>query len=432
MAAVSSYVTLKTHVDNFVNYQKDRLLASFHNQIVSPQFGMRSEVIPQGKGDTVQWDFQVPLARPSAALAEATDVVPEIIYQSKKTATAEEWAKAVEVTRRLQLTHKHLTGAKGWNAMTEKVAQSMAEALDYRCIGVLATEGYRMRVDKNTDYEKNVSTTSDGAADGTTVISTSLTEADDFWNGGYCTIRGLDTSNASRASYWETQPITDFASGTLTVTAFPGQIKSGCTIHVCVGTGITAENVITTNSIARGGRQLKRHKGVRFNDSLVMKGMSPQTKNVVPGGGGGIYWVALIDQDHEYDFMQDVTWTDAGINQDIKALQNGAVKDWMGFRFFGTTQAWREDVDGTENESSGVVHPVIFLAQESYGISPVEEPGMKDLGIGGNFAVILNLKTPEDFSDYAKVRSSVAAQSYFAIRGLNSAWNVVMLGGCSD
>lgn len=430
--AVSSYITLKTHVDNFVNYQKERLLASFHGQIVSPQFGMRAESIPQAKGDTVQWDFQVPLTRPSAALAEATDVVPEIMYQSKKTATAEEWAKAVEVTRRLQLTHKHLTGAKGWNTMTEKVAQAMAKAMDYRCLGILATNGYRMRVDKNTDYARDVATTSDGAAGGTTVVSTSLTEADTFWDGAYCTVIALDSANASIASYWETRAVSSYVTGTLTVAAFPGIIKSGCTVHVCVGTGITAENVIATNAISRGIRQLKRHEGVRFNDALVTKGMTLQSQNIVPGGAGGVYWPILIDQDHEYDFMQDVTWVDAGINQDIKALQNGAFKDWMGGRFYGTTQTWREDVDGTENESAGIVHPVIFLAQEAYGITPVEEAGTKDLGIGGGFSVLLNLKTPKDFTDYGQIRSSVAAQAFFAIRSLNSAWNIVMMGGCSD
>jgi len=431
---VDSTATLRTYVDNFVNYQKDRLLQIFHNQIVSPQFGMRSEKIPTGKGDTVQWDLAIKQTRPAAAIAENTDIAPQLMYESKKTQQAEEWGDAVETTRRLQLIHKHLAGSWGWNYMTDKVAESMAEALDYRCLGVLATNGYRMRVDRNTDYEKNVSTTSDGNAGGTTLLSTTLTQAESFWVGAYVTIMGLDTAKLSRASYQETRPVSAFANATGTVTvstAFPSIIKSGCAIHICVGTGITEGDIITTNVISVMGRQLKRNKGIRFNDTLVTKGMIKQTQNLPPGGAEGVYWTFILDQDHEYDFMKDTDWKATGVEQDIKALQNGVIKKWMGCQFYGTTQAWREDVDGTENEASGVVHPVIALAQEAYGITPVEEPGSKDLGIGGNFAVTINLKRPEDFGDFGKIRSSVAAQAYFAIRSLMSGCNIVMLGGCS-
>lgn len=420
-------ITLRATVaSNMINYQKERLLVGFHNQMVASQFAQRSSGVPTNKGDTVEWHFKMKLARLSSALSENTDITPKAMYMSSKTATAEEWGDAVQKTRRLDLTTKHLGG---WNEMTDSLATGMAESLDYQMLTTLAGGGYRVRADADATYTVDCAATSDGST--TTFISTTLTESDDAWNGGYITITSPDTSDyADRANYCETRLISDFVASTDTVThaAFAYATQSGCTAHLCVGTGVAAGDVLSTAVVGLFVRTLKRNKGVRFNDGLVTKGMMnhKETSNLPPGSGGPGYWVGLLSQEHEYDFMKDTTWVSAGTSVKTDWLVNGEMDKWMGTKFYGTTQAWREDVDGTENEATGVVQLVHFLAQDAYGLSPISAPGAE-----GDFGVVVNLKRPEDYGDVGLIKSSIAAQAFFARRSLNSLWNVTGLCGAT-
>lgn len=81
---------------------------------------------------------------------------------------------------------------------------------------------------KKFRYAK-VSTTSAGSATGTTVVSTTLTQLDDHWNGAVCKILSGNAEGAERV-------IEDFANstGTLTFTnnVFPIQIASGVSIEL--------------------------------------------------------------------------------------------------------------------------------------------------------------------------------------------------------
>lgn len=418
------YSTLRAEVaSNIINLQVERLLTGLHNQLVAGQFAQKGR-IPQNKGDTVEWHKKMKLARATTALAEDTDIVPKKLYMTSVTKQAEEWADAVRVTRRVWLTAKHLGD---WNQMTDSLATVLSEMFDYETMSLLAGNGYRMRADNDTTYQVDVTATSDGAT--TTTISTSLTQADDFWNGGYITCTNPETTTyADRANYCETRLISDFDNGTTTAThaAFDILTKSGATFHLCVGTGIVATDVLDTASFSLATRQLKRNKGIRFNDALITKGLMghKETSNLPPGAGGPGYWVCIIDQDHEYDFMKDTTWVDTAKNVKTDWLVNGEISKWMGTKVFGMTQPWREDVDGTENESSGIVHPVHFLASDAYGISAIDAPGAE-----GDYGVVVNLKTPKDYGDVGLIRSSISGQGYFAMRSLNSLWNVTMLAG---
>jgi hypothetical protein len=76
---------------------------------------------------------------------------------------------------------------------------------------------------------KKTTTTSAGAAAGTTIVSTNLTQLDDWWNGCLATILDGNAEGAERL-------VEDFtnSTGTLTFTnnAFPIQIASGTTIEL--------------------------------------------------------------------------------------------------------------------------------------------------------------------------------------------------------
>jgi N4-gp56 family major capsid protein len=147
-----------------------------------------------------------------------------------------------------------------------------------------------------------------------------------------------------------------------------------------------------------------------------------ETQNLPPGGGGG-YWVCIIDQDHHYDFMKDTDWK-AQANYNRDDWINGQITKWMGAKIFGHTQPWRETVAGAEAETSGVVHPLYFLAQDAYAISPIADPKAE-----GDFGTLITIKEPTDFGDWIQIKSSMSWQTYAVWRMLNSLWCIVMLAG---
>lgn len=93
---------------------------------------------------------------------------------------------------------------------------------------------------------KKVTTTSAGASAGTTVISTGLTEVDDFWNGTECVVLSGSAEGQRRL-------VEDFANatGTLSFTndPFPIQIASGVSIELSEGEGSWSGEILKRNLI---------------------------------------------------------------------------------------------------------------------------------------------------------------------------------------
>ena len=427
MGLVPLLATVVTAASNILTYEQERLLVGFHNQLVADQFAQKSPDVPKGKGDTVRWHRKIKLARNTTALTAGTDIAsPKSIFMTEINSQALEYGDAVTRERIVELTSKHLGT---WDEMVDSCATQSAESMDYLAMKLLAQNAFRMRVDNDTNYQVDVAATSDGST--TTFISTSLTQAEDFWNGGYITITAPETTTyLDRGNYCETRLISNFVASTDTVThaAFAATTKSGCTAHLCVGTGIVATDVTNTLAFGLAIRQLKRNKGVRFNDAIISRApmQHKEVQNLPPGSGGPGYWVCILDQDHEHDFMKDTTWLELGTHQDKDALVNGAIKKWMGTMVFGTTQPWRETVAGVEAEADGVVRPVNFLAQDAYAISGIAAPGAE-----APFGLVLNLMTSKDLGEYIPRNSSAGWIAYYVQRSLNSLWNVAMLSGAT-
>lgn len=426
-----AYITATTVASEIRAFSKEKILTNFHNQMVGSQFAQVGENIPQGAGNVVEWTRKIKLAKTASAIGVGSDITPKAFYTTKITAEVQKWADGIASEREIFLIAQHF---KSWKDLAGDVGTQMAETLDYQIMKLLGTNGYRMRADADPTFEFNDVVAVDGDSTGLYFGLTTYAGADDAINGGYCTITGLDTAFLSRKSYCETRKISDWdlTGGTIekmvsfTGALWPSQIKVGCTVHITVGTGIVATDVITTSVFALGIRQLQRHKGIRFTDALITKGMGlphQETQNLPPGAGSGPYWVCIVDQDHIYDFMKDSNWA-ARANYHKDEWVNAEIDKWMGAKLFGTTQPWRETVDGTEAEVSGIVHPIHFLATDAYAITPVADPKAV-----GDFGTIVTIKEPEDFSDFIQYRSSMSWQTYGAWRSLNSLWNIVILAG---
>ena len=417
--------TVDTAASNILRYEQDRLLLGFYNQLMGDQLAQKSQNIPANRGDTTYWHRKIKLARNVTPLTKGTDIAsPKSIYMTSINAQALEYGDAITRERIVELTSKHLGT---WDEMVDSCSVQAAESMDYLVMTLLAKNSYRMRADNDATYTVDVAATSDGIA--TTFISTSLTQAHNFWDGGYITITMPETTTyVDRGNYCETRLIASYVTGTVTQAAFPGITKSGCTAHLCVATGTVATDVLSTLAFGLAVRQLKRNKGVRFNDNVIKRGAlsHKEVHNLPPGAGGPGYWACIVNTDTEYDFMQDTTWVDVGKYQDQERLAKGEVGKWMATKVFGTTQPWRETVAGVEAETTGAVHPVHFLGQDAYGISAVAAPGAEP-----PFGLLLNLMTSKDLGEYVPRLTSAGWIAYYACRSLNSLWNVAMLCGAT-
>ena len=397
-----------------------RFLLGMYNQVIGHQFAQRKS-IATGKG-TAQFDKVIPLAVGDFAVNEESDVSADSIYTTKVIATPSKHGRAVTRNWEVYLTAE---GFQDWKIMANESADQAAEYHDKLTMKLLATNAYRIRADADATYSKDVTTTSDGAAGFTTFISTGITEATGFWNGAYATVKALDTAFLSRKAFWETRKITTQVTTTCTIPAFSAIIKTGCVIHLAVGTGITATDTLGLRQFGLAIRQLKRNRALRFDDAVLTEGTPKHREihNIEPGSGGK-YWAMIYNEDLEFDWMQSEKYVDMAVYQDKAMIINGTPKKYMATLIFGSTQCYSEDVDGTENLSSGAVHPVQFLGQEAYGLSCWAGKGMKP-----PYGVVLTLKEPTDFADYSRVKSSLAWQSFFAKTSLSSHSNVAILCG---
>jgi len=423
---LETYLTTKTEVsDDIKTLEFERFLMGFYNQWVAHQFAQQKD-IPKGKGDTIEFERKIDQPQGDFSVAENADVVADKLHTTILTATAAEHGRAIVRSKKVLLTSKFLGD---WDEMTDSASRQAAEYLDGLLTALLATNAYRLRADKDPTFTFDVTATSDGAAGGTTFISSSLVGKADV-TGGFITVKGLDTAYVSKKAYTETRPITGFNSGTGTVTvtvAFSAQLKTGVVAHIVVGTGIVSSDVLDHETFSLAVRQLERNQALRFDDNVLITG-SPKHKelhNLPPRAGVG-YWVNILSSDMKYDFMMSDVFKDMSTQQDKDMILNGYLAKWMGTKIFGTTKPYREDVDGTKNLASGAVHIANFLGQEAYGISAISGPKMES-----PYGVSLNFKEPKDFGDYGLRRSSVAWEAFFAYLSLNSLWNVGMMVGCT-
>jgi N4-gp56 family major capsid protein len=401
-------ITTKTLLAaNYENYIRKRTIQDFEDQLCYDVAADKGDRIPTHSGDTIKFLKFLNLTRDQTVLTASTQPTAKALYSMQITATAAEYGDRITIERIPDLTAIALNFS---DEASRKLANVAARKADYITATELATHSYRVRADWNDTYQLDVTTTSDGNAGGTTLISTSLTQADDFWNGGYATITGVDTAYLSRNSYLETQKISDFANATGTVTvgtAFSSIIKLGCTVHLAVGTGIDSTDLLTTDVFAKCITRLGLNKATRFTGKAG--------QNLPAGKKQAGYWKVFVDPHTNYEFITDTTWTNLGINQIAEQLLDGSGVKWYATMLYGTTQPWRETTAGAESEASGAVHLVFFCGQSAYAISDVAAPGVKP-----PFGMEVNYLNARDLGQSVPRNSEMGFILYFVPKVLDS------------
>lgn len=374
-------------------YYDKRFLLRAKEILAAYQFAQKRPM-PKGKGKTVYFSRYTPLNKQISALTETVDggisvATRQQLNIEETPATVALWGDFVTISALASVTSIDPEVSEKSDIM----GQQAGESTDYYTMKKLATGIRRRRADGDANYQ--VEGTADSGST-TTLVDAALTQADDYWNGGYITI-------TAGPNYGETRIVLDFVAGTDTVswtTAMPKAITSSSTYRLVVGTGIVAGDVLTTANLRLASRDIKRAKTLKFE-----KG----------------YNVILVDPDIEYDFMGDTTWVDAAVYKDkVDALYEGEIGKWLGKRFVGTTQLYRESVAGVEADGTGAVHVAVVLGKQCYGVVELEGQQQK-----------IYIRTWEQLGQPVPLYSSAGWQVGYEAKVLNGMYGLGILCGAT-
>lgn len=389
MAGLTTTTSLSPLVQAF--YDKKFLIRAKH-ELVAYQLAQKRN-LPGGVGKTVYFSRYSPLAKITSPLSETTTggIDPANLQQlniEETAATVALWGNYVQISKLASITSIDQEVSE----KTDLLGQQAGESIDYYLLKKLSQGIQRRRADGDAAYQ--VEGTADSGST-TTLVDNALTQADDYWNGGYLVVTG-------GTNYGEVRQISDFDAATDTVTvssAFPKAIDSTSTYRLVVGTGLVSTDVLSTANLRLAMRDLKRARSMKME-----KG----------------YNVILVNPDIEYDFMGDSTWQNAAVYKDrVDSLYEGEIGKWLGMRFVGTTQLFRESVAGVESES-GAAHIAVILGKECFGA--VELEGQKNK---------IYVKTPEQLAQPIPMYGTCGWQVGFEAKVLNGMFGVAILCGAS-
>lgn len=324
-------------------YYDRRFLIRVKNNLVAYQHA-QLRALPKGEGKVAYYTRYKPLQKVTSALAETrTGGLDPDTRQALTTeeinATISKWGDYVEISDIASTTSIDPNVSE----KVDIVSTQAKESIDYDILKTLSTGIVRQRADGDANYQVDTVTT--GAGSTTTLVASALTEADDYWNGGFVTI-----TNPLSLGYGETRQVTDFDQGTTTLTvspAFSVAPGSGAYFTVTVGTALAAGDKLSTTNIRLAKRTLKRNKAMDFAQG---------------------YWLGYIDADLEFDLMGDTNWVNAATYKDnVDSLYTGELGRWFGVRFLSTEQLYRESVAGVEQDGTGAVHVACIIGREAYG-----------------------------------------------------------------
>jgi len=232
----------------------------------------------------------------------------------------------------------------------ESIQNQMAISLDYQAQKLLSTQGMRHRIDADATYQKAV--TASAGTTTTTSFSGLLTEADDFWNGGYLSVTNPDGPNYDHPA----RLISDFATSgdVVTHSAFPTASTISSKFRVVVGTGVVATDTLTTTGL---------QDVLGLHDKL-------ETEMFDDG-----YLRGFFDAAQHRDLLKDTVFVAAMEYDNSEYFKGYRVVRWCGLELLISSNIYREDVDGVEYGhggagTTGVVYVSPIIGRNAYALTP--------------------------------------------------------------
>lgn len=262
----------------------------------------------------------------------------------------------------------------------------MGQYINYLLTQVASVGSLHVRADWDTNYMKRVACTSTGTT--TTAISTSLTEADDYWNGAYVTW----LSGVNKGKTWQ---VTDFVASTdtLTLDSDSQAVATADTdkFSICSPAGLTDGDKMNVEAVTKSVAILEKLNAMKWGNE----------------------YVGYIDAFSKHNFLTSIIpvaqYTQLGIEKIFK-YELGIT---LGVRWVTSPEAYRETVAGAESRDAGAVYNVLIIGQDAFG--------QLDIKIGANEPeLIVKTPGPQTTSDPANQVGTLAVKCAHAPTMLNS------------
>lgn len=391
----------------------DRLLISWEKPWLKMMQLAQKRPMPKHSGTTAYFTGYRPLAKPTSALTEGSSPTAVGYAARQISATLAEWGNTAKMSTLLSMT-------KIDPALEEQVAliaDNAGRTLDYQLSKTVAKTGVWGISAANRTTNVQTITCSSSANNSTTVFqstaATSLNALSDdaTWTGAIVTVvsDGL-TANGSTVKYGYAGRVSSVSFNASTGDAWtlstaapcaaaPEAFQSSDRVRIVALSNITTSTNISSTFFALAQRDLKG------NYARPM---------------GGNYYASVLPTDVTYSMVTDTTWVNASQYSDISNLYEGEIGRWYGCRVMETTEPYREDTDGTENESSGIVHHAFFTGRDAFGHT--------DLASGGRKIHVVN---GPDTNEPIPRNVYVSWQHTYAQKALTAPWCVDVVCGAA-
>lgn len=386
--ADSGYISAQSALNKTV-YAK-AFLERQENALAIHELAQRRRIpIGANKGDNIEFTQYLPQTLVTSALSEGTPPTDDDFVTQTKVASLQEWGAATKTSSRFQFA----TFDVGMKELSEVKGQQAGESIELETLKKFCKYGViPMRVDADTTYEKhNIAVTS---CSGTALVSTTLTQVDDFWNGGVITI-------TEGPGYGEARIVSDFTASSDTVTldsAFDTTPTSSSKFSIAVPTGLTTGDVVTVDVLRRGQRQLERNLYMPFE---------------------GGYTICVIGPNTKYDLMDDADLKTLFSNHPSagKTLFKNEVAELWGQKITKTTMPYAYAVsDYSTYVKTAALENIMFLGKNALGVVEAEGRAMKMI-----------FTKPEIAEPKLHMYGYMGWKAFWVCKPLNATWAVSMM-----
>jgi len=333
--ATTSSTTYASTIDTIL---KKKLLKVADGLTVFDKFA-DTDVVGIGAGGTVRVNRVLRPAKKTAASVAGTMITPDdtkALYSEYKDFEMEIYQDAFSFNEDVNI-QSFLSKASN----RKVIAKQMARSMDYFAAKKVSTGGLRWRIDNDGTYQ--VQGAADAGSSKVALVDDALDEADAFWEGGYATITSPESNG-----YDECSKVSAFTASSDTATVdFTNALAAGSKYSLTVGTGLAATDKLTTDGLLRAVALHELLETERFEN--------------------GILRMFLHAAQHA-DIWTDTTFKNSAIYDDSGRFEHYRIGRWWDVEFLISSELYREDIDGTENQSTGVVHVSPIFGAHSYTI----------------------------------------------------------------
>lgn len=370
--------------------------------------------IPQNMGTTIQFQAYRPLAVVTSSLNSGTDFEgsagshSEYALSSRQvTIQPREWGATAPIS-----TLYHMTKIDpGLTEQIDIVADQRNRSIDRQIALEVGRNGiFPIRADQDTAYTAHgIRLIATNASTSQFRINTNDDAITAVTNAGagaiVCVTSGTNYGYTGRISTTSTSAATGMLV-TLKITvghrAAPKDFTASDVITIVDQSTMAIGDVLTSINLRAARKHLRKNRAPFFD---------------------GNNWVAAVSPDTEYDFLGDSTFVLTAQYSDARKLYNGEMGQWMGIRFVGTTQPYRETILGVadmDDPQGPVFHNFVF------GNKAV---GFGELSGGDQGIVVLQGSTK---SDPLNMVTTVGWKSIFEPRSLTSPHCVSILTSATE